>query len=147
MPFVWDEKTMGTGVPELDTQHQELIRRLQALLTALGAGRNDAALGAALDSARAYARWHIAQEEACMADRHCPAAAAARSAHRRFLDAFEQISSRVKAEGPKRSLAIRAERELADWVRHHIVRIDSQLRECARRESGAEPELERAQSA
>ena len=35
-----------------------------------------------------------------------------------------------------------AERELADWVRHHIVRIDTQLRECVLRKSAPAAELE-----
>jgi len=136
MPFVWDEASMGTGVPEIDAQHQELIRRLQQLLAALNAGGSDAELRDVLDHVGEYARWHIAQEEACMAARRCPAAAAARSAHRRFLEAFEEISARVRAEGPKKSLTIRAERELADWIRHHIVRIDTQLRDCGPGKAG-----------
>ncbi len=135
MPFEWDEGTMGTGVPEIDAQHQELIRRLKGLLVALREGRGESELGRALDFLGEYAAWHFGQEESCMERNRCAAAAAARSAHRRFGQVFEEIAARVKAEGPKMSLSIRAERELADWVRHHIVRIDTQLRNCVLRKS------------
>ncbi len=135
MPFEWDEETMGTGVPEIDAQHQELIKRLRGLLAAMRAGRSESELGSVLDFLGEYAAWHFGQEEACMDRHHCRAAAANRSAHRHFVAVFEELAARVKAEGPKMSLTIRAERELADWVRHHIVRIDSQLKECVLRKS------------
>jgi len=139
MPFVWDEKTMGTGVPEIDAQHRELIRRLQRLLAAIKEGRGEQEIGDTLDFVGQYAAWHFGQEEECMHLGGCPVAAAARSAHKHFLAAFEDLSARVKAEGPKMSLSIRAERELADWVRHHIIRIDTQMKSCmlARAASGA----------
>ena len=141
MPFVWDEKTMGTGVPEIDAQHKELIRRLQRLLAAMKEGRGEQEIGDTLDFVGQYAAWHFAQEEECMHQGSCPAAAAARSAHKHFLESFRDLSARVKAEGPKMSLNIRAERELADWVRHHIIRIDTQLKTCvlARAASEAQP--------
>ncbi len=135
MPFEWDEQTMATGVPEIDAQHQELIRRLQGLLAAMREGRSESEIGRVLDLLGEYAAWHFGEEETCM-DRHrCAAAAAARSAHRRFVQVFKELSRRVRAEGPKMSLTIHAERELADWVRHHIVRIDTQLRSCVLRKS------------
>ncbi len=138
---------MGTGVPELDAQHQELIARLQGLLVAMREGRGEGEIAGVLDYLGEYAAWHFGQEEACMERHHCRAAAANRSAHRHFVEAFEEISARVKAEGPKMSLIIRAERELADWVRHHIVRIDSQLRECVLRKGAPAANLERPQPA
>lgn len=139
MPFEWDEATMGTGVPEIDAQHQELIRRLKGLLTAMREGRSESEIGSVLDFLGEYAAWHFGEEATCM-DRHrCPAAAANRSAHRRFVRVFEELATRVKAEGPKMSLTIHAERELADWVRHHIVRIDTQLRQCVARKGAPAP--------
>ncbi len=147
MPFVWDEKTMGTGVPEIDAQHQELIGRLRGLLTAMKEGRSGSEIAGLLDFLGEYAAWHFGQEEACMDRHHCRAAAANRSAHRHFVTVFEEIAARVKAEGPKMSLTIRAERELADWVRYHMVRIDSQLRECVLGRSAPGAALERPQPA
>ncbi len=130
MPFVWDENTMATGVPEIDAQHQELIRRLQRLLAALKEGRGEQEMHEALEFVGQYASWHFGQEEACMHRSQCAAAAANRSAHKHVLEVFQDLAARVRAEGPKVSLTIRAERELADWVRHHIIRIDTQLKKC-----------------
>ncbi len=136
MPFVWDENTMATGVPEIDAQHQELIRRLQRLLAALREGGTEQELADTLDFVGQYAAWHFNQEEACMQRGQCQVAVAARSAHKHFLEAFRELSARVKAEGPKMSLTIRAERELADWVRHHIIRLDTQIKQCVLRRGG-----------
>ncbi len=147
MPFEWDERTMGTGVPEIDAQHQELLRRLKGLLAAMREGRSEGELGSVLDFLGEYAAWHFGQEEACMEREHCRAAAANRSAHRHFVAVFEEIAARVKAEGAKVSLGIRAERELADWVRHHIVRIDTQLKECVLRKGAPAANLEHPQPA
>ncbi len=118
---------------------------MQGLLAAMKEGRSDEEIGGVLDFLGEYAAWHFGQEEACMERRQCRAAAANRSAHRHFVAVFEELSARVKAEGPKMSLTIRAERELADWVRHHIVRIDTQLRECLLRKSVPGANLERPQ--
>ncbi len=120
---------------------------MQGLLAAMKEGRSDEEIGGVLDFLGEYAAWHFGQEEGCMERAQCRAAAANRSAHRHFVAVFEEIAARVKAEGPKMSLTIRAERELADWVRHHIVRIDSQLRECVLRKSAPAANLERPQPA
>ena len=144
MPFVWDEKTMGTGVPEIDAQHQELIRRLQRLLAALKEGRGEHEIRDTLDFVGQYAAWHFGQEEECMQRDQCPVVASARSAHKHFLESFRDLSERVKAEGPKMSLTIRAERELADWVRHHIIRIDTQIKKCVQERASAVGEAQPA---
>ena len=130
MPLAWDEATMGTGFPDIDAQHRELIRHLGLFLEAMKDGRSREELAELVAFLGNYARSHFAHEEQCMNRLHCPVAKANETAHRQFERVFELIARELEAEGPKASLAIRAQRELSDWVREHIVRIDTRLRAC-----------------
>jgi hemerythrin len=49
MPITWDEKTMSTGVPTIDAQHQELFRRFNAFHAALLRGQASAELSSIVE--------------------------------------------------------------------------------------------------
>ncbi len=128
--MMWDERTMATGVPEIDAQHRELIARLDSFVEAMKSGRSQEELKELIAYVAQYARFHFGHEERCMKRVQCPVAAANEAAHRHFVAVFEEIAAQVEAEGPKLALLLRAQRELSDWVRNHIMRVDTHLRKC-----------------
>ncbi len=130
MAVAWDEATMGTGVPEIDRQHRELLGQLDAFLEAMKQGRSQDELKGMIAYLNDYASFHFSHEESCMNRLHCPTAAANAAAHRHFVATFQAIAAEVEAQGPKLPLLLRAQRELSDWVRSHIVRVDTHLRKC-----------------
>lgn len=132
MPMItYDEATMGTGFPDIDAQHRELIDRLNQLLEGMRAGHGQDELLPILDFLADYTVRHFRHEEGCMARNRCAVAAANKTAHDRFLLTVAEFRRRLQENGPSVTLVIDAQRQLADWVRNHIVRTDTHLRSCA----------------
>lgn len=130
MAIAWNETLMSTGDAEIDKQHRQLIDKLNALFTALDAGVPDAEVKNLLKFLGEYTAWHFGDEEKCFAKHGCPAAAANKEAHAYFLSVFKGISDRVDAEGVTNALALETQQAVSDWVRNHIIKIDTRLRPC-----------------
>lgn len=133
MAITWHEETMGTGIPEIDAQHKELIARLDRLIQAMLRRDSRAEVEKLVPFLGEYASWHFGKEEACMDAHRCPVAQANRSAHMAFLRLFAELAGRIEKEGPTATLTIQLQREVSDWVRNHIVRVDTRLKECVQR--------------
>jgi hemerythrin len=131
MALEWNERLMSTGVDEVDTQHKQLIDKLNELFDALESGAPDAKVKDMLNFVGQYATWHFSKEEDCMDQYECPFAEANKEAHATFLGVFQGIAERVEAEGVTSALAIETQQEVANWVRNHIIKIDTKLRPCA----------------
>jgi len=130
MALNWNERLMSTGVVDIDNQHKELISKLNQLFEALESGAPDAEVKNMLKFLGEYTVWHFGAEENCMDKHECPAATANKQAHAAFLETFTGISQRVESEGITDALAIETQQEVANWVRNHIVKIDTKLRPC-----------------
>ncbi len=135
MALNWDARTMSTGVEEIDAQHQELIQHVNEFFRLMSLGKGDKGLEEFMDFLGQYAAWHFRHEEGCMHELECPAAAANQQAHAQFIRIFKGYRNRLVAEGPTTSLVIEVQQKVSDWIRNHIIRTDSQLRQCVR--SGA----------
>ncbi len=130
MAIAWNEATMATGVKEIDDQHKELISKLGALMDAMSQGKGRTELEPLLDYLGKYAQRHFGFEEECMHRTRCPVADANKKAHAHFIDVFSRTSDQIRRGGSSVSLVISVQKELADWITQHIVRIDTHLRKC-----------------
>lgn len=130
MPLQYNAATMSTGFADIDAQHRELIDQLNRLITQMQAGKGQEELAPLLDFLVDYSRRHFSHEEGCMARHQCPVATANRNAHRQFLDMLDDFRRQVATSGPTVSLVLKAQKELGEWIRMHIVRTDTRLREC-----------------
>jgi hemerythrin len=126
MAVQW-ERSMSTGVAGLDAQHQEIIRRLNELMGAMAQGRERQELGGLLTFLRQYVQEHFSQEEEVMAQYRCPVAEANRKAHSRYSRNLAFVQEQFEREGVSSALALKIQRDLADWIVNHIRRIDAQL--------------------
>ena len=126
MAVAWD-KSMATGVAEVDQQHQEIIRQINALGTAMNSGKGRDEIGRLLDFLGKYAVDHFAKEEAHMARYRCPMAEANKAAHRAFVARFGELRKQFSAEGAKPTLAIDIYTELTTWLVKHIRGIDAKM--------------------
>ncbi len=129
MPVTWDEKTMGTGVPQIDMQHKELIRRFNTFHEALAAGKGVTELKPTLDFMAQYAESHFRGEESLMTLHRCPAAAQNKAAHAEFRLSIADLARQVQEGGMTSAAAIKVERTLAQWLRSHICTVDTRLRD------------------
>ena len=125
--YRWDE-TMRTGDETSDTQHRELIRQMNMLLSAMAVGEGTAQIAPLPDFLANYTVAHFRQEEELMETYHCPAAAANKTAHTEFLKKFGDYTSQLKDSASGSSAAsIQLLRELSGWLLNHIRSIDAQM--------------------
>jgi hemerythrin len=128
--LAFNPATMATGVAEIDTQHQELIKKLNELFERMKKGEGAAGLKDLLDFLGKYAQWHFGREEGCMTQHQCPVAAANKNAHAEFIKVFTAYRGRLEKEGATPGLAFEIQQQLTNWLNNHIVRIDTKLKEC-----------------
>lgn len=124
--FVWTPE-MSTDVKEIDDQHIELFEHVNAFVEKLRSGSGREEVVPMLDFLESYARKHFAYEERCMMKHRCPAACANKDAHKQFLATVASIRKTVEAGPIGAVVALRMQREVCDWIRAHIIRIDSRL--------------------
>jgi hemerythrin len=118
---------MSTGIARIDNQHQELIRKLNALLDAMQKGRGKEEIAKLLGFLGEYVIKHFSDEEAEMERLQCPAAVANRIAHQQFIKRFTDFRNRFEKEGAGPRIIIEVQKSLVDWVVMHIRGVDTKL--------------------
>ncbi len=111
------------GLPEIDAQHQELFRRLNALSLATDAG-NKQEIVRLLDFLDAYVVQHFKDEEAAMDELRFPYAAMHKAAHAQFVAELKSIEAEFSATGATVWLATRLEGAVTDWLKKHLLNMD-----------------------
>jgi hemerythrin-like metal-binding protein len=126
----WDENRMATGVKPVDSQHQELIRRINELHDGCVRGTVREQLMEQLAFLGEYVKKHFAHEEAIMDQHQCPSRTMNRAAHAKFLNDYTEIVEMVQRNGATTHVALKLKQMLGDWLANHICRIDTGLRQC-----------------
>jgi hemerythrin len=131
--LTWSEQ-FATGSSLVDMQHRMLIEKINQLETMLnGPPPSKAACDELLNFLGSYVQTHFKHEEMCMEQAHCPAHEKNKMAHAAFLGVFGKFKERYVAEGPKPDLLKSLQTAAADWLKNHILSIDVQLRQCAKK--------------
>lgn len=128
MTILWDEEKMTTGVPEIDAQHREWIRRFNEFEEAVVNRKGQEAIKATLDFMGRYAETHFADEEGRMAQLNSPALEENRSEHNEFRRKLAEIKSWVEREGATTVEVVALKGTLEDWLVNHICTVDVKLR-------------------
>lgn len=126
--LVWTEDVYGTGVPEIDRQHQELFSRVNALNEACHAYRGIEEIGELIDFLSVYVEEHFSCEERVMELRGCSGCVANKAGHARFRRMFSDVKSEFDRNGPTTFLMIQLQGKLFQWFDNHIRRVDTSLR-------------------
>lgn len=130
MQLVWS-RALETGFKQVDDEHQVLIVELNKLGVMLQANAVDvAATQAFMGFLGTYTARHFAHEEKCMHEARCPVAAANKAAHGQFIQMFVAAKLRVGTGASIEELR-RLHDSLCEWVKAHIMKIDTGLRGCA----------------
>ena len=122
---------MTTGFPEIDAEHQELLRRFNQFHEAVKSHHGKEAVEKTLTFLTSYTATHFAHEEACMNRVHCRAAQTNKAAHDALRLEITKIKTRIASGGIQSLDVVQLEKILGDWLRSHICTVDVQLRECA----------------
>jgi len=134
----WSER-FDTGDPQIDADHREFFRRIEALKTAFAGGAPANRATELLKLLHEHALAHFQREEHAMARANCGAHHANCAAHQEFARKLEGWTQLLCLSGATPSLVEDIHRESAAWMQHHILRVDCQLRGCLRHSPVAAP--------
>ena len=130
MAIVWNQRSMATGIPEVDQQHQELIRHFNEFHDAMMHRKGDTVAIETLAFLADYTEMHFRHEEQCMKRYHCPAAERNLAAHNSLRMELSRVRGRIKDAKLTVTDLIGLEKTLGDWILNHICSVDIELRGC-----------------
>jgi hemerythrin len=118
---------LAVGHAVIDGQHQELFRRLEALLNAMMKG-DKAEVGRLFDFLGAYVVEHFGAEERLMQQHAYPDYATHKAAHERFVADYLALKKSLDAAGGGgAALTIKVQNWCGDWLKAHIAGTDPLL--------------------
>ena len=133
----WTKK-FETGSAKLDQQHRLLIDNINLLKDLLDnpkLSRQEAEFAVILvDYLEAYANIHFTGEERCMEAYRCPVHALNQQEHQRFREYIQDYRRQREGEGFKVELLRNLHRFMRAWIVEHILKIDTQLKPCIKRQ-------------
>ncbi len=130
MSIVWSEE-FATGMPKIDDQHRKLFDMLNQLESQRRSGDSAGKMMEIVKGLARYAQEHFSYEEGCMEKCKCAVGSVNKLAHQRFLRMVESTLKEFESTPPPRDFFDKLHREVEDWIRSHICKIDVQLRKHA----------------
>src|SRR5690349_15793780 len=126
MGIAWGEH-LATGITDIDDQHRELVRRLNAFLDACDAGREKEELIGMLQFLDEYVVIHFRTEERLQKLHGYNGRARHREYHRGFIRQLNELKRRFILEGPTPALVKEINRTLVGWLLEHIAGKDREF--------------------
>ena len=127
MSIVFD-KNLETGNETIDTQHRELIARVNKLTEDCAVGREKNVAVQTLDFLMDYTDFHFKDEEKLQEEKNYPLLAAHRDHHGKFVKAVEELREMLEEEeGPTEAFVEAVKKNIVDWLLNHILVWDKQL--------------------
>lgn len=126
MQIEWTED-LAVGVIEVDLQHQELFRRINALLEACSQGKGRDNVAKIIDFLGEYTITHFSSEEKLMALHKYPEFESHKKQHELFIENFMNLKKKLEAEGPGGHIVIETNRVVITWLNSHIRNVDKKL--------------------
>jgi hemerythrin len=119
---------LAVGHAVIDGQHQELFRRLEALLTAMMKG-DKAEIVRLFDFLGSYVVEHFGAEERLMKEHNYPDYPTHKAAHERFVADYTALKKSLDGAGGAggAALTIKVQNWCGDWLKAHIAGTDQAL--------------------
>jgi len=126
MGIEWRD-SLAIGVEEIDSQHKELIRRFNSLLTACEAGKGIDELKKLLTFLDDYVVEHFSNEERLQRKYNYPSYASHKMEHDSFVARIKAVQEEIKSEGVAIHNVIETNNMLLKWLLNHISKVDIEL--------------------
>lgn len=117
--FEWTEK-YKLGIPEIDTQHQELIRRVNCLVLAVNDEKSSENIRQLIYFLEEYIVHHFFEEEQLMEREWFPDVARHREIHIGYVARVRSLAARLDHEDITPDLVAELNRLLLSWLSGHI---------------------------
>ena len=126
MKIEWSEK-LSVGFALIDSQHKELIDRVNMLLTAMAEGQGKSKLREVIGFIQDYVVIHFGTEEQLMEKQAYPSIKLHKMEHEKLVDEFLEKKAAMENGSPTSADVIKTYNWLADWVTNHIKQTDVKL--------------------
>ena len=125
MKLITLDDSLKLNIPEIDSQHETLIRLINRLHETMLQGADRAALDELLSQLLEHTRTHFAYEEQLMSQYEYPEYAAHKSEHNSLMQQLSDLAGRYKDGELLLSFAVVL--ELKGWATVHIEKFDMPL--------------------
>ncbi|MBI4797186.1 MAG: hemerythrin family protein [Desulfarculus sp.] len=122
MAYIEWQPEFSVGIPSIDQQHQQLVKMINELYTAMHGGQGQAALGKVLNGLAQYCVSHFANEERLMTQHGYPDLAAHKEIHAKMTAKVNGLMQDLKSGKAQMSLSVAT--FLKDWLTKHIQQTD-----------------------
>ncbi len=112
----------ATGISEFDTEHQNLVTKINRLYEVIRSKEGDQSLSSIIDDLVDYAEVHFAHEEQLMADHNYPELADHREKHADLRKKVSAFKEQLDQNNPQ--LPLQLFNFLREWLLQHIVEVD-----------------------
>ena len=127
MELVEWKEDFESGVSCIDTQHKELLNRINSLIRAVDEGKGTESLKGLFVFLDDYVIAHFGTEQEYMAEYEYPEKDIHIIEHTFFIGELNELKASLRRGGPSSALAIEAKRRLLDWFIEHITTVDIKL--------------------
>lgn len=129
MSIVFDE-SLHTGNELIDTQHQELIDRVNKLSESIETVKEKRTAVQTLDFLMDYTVFHFAAEEKLQEECGYPELEAHKALHAGFVKAVDELKEMLEEEeGPTDAFVAAVNKNVVDWLVNHIQGCDKKVAE------------------
>jgi hemerythrin len=122
----WNEE-MATGFDEIDSQHKDLLRKVDDLLRASKALRGHEEIARLIWFLKRYVRKHFRDEERLQLTSGYPGYQLHKAQHDHFYREVNRLEARFAKEGPNTNLIVQAIQMMCAWLHDHFHRVDMEL--------------------
>ena len=129
MLFVW-EKKYDTGIPEIDHDHQGLVKLINDLYEAMQDGSGGALLLPIFSALKHYTENHFAREEAYMDACNAPDRKNHLHEHQKMAAKLAELETRHRRG--EAAISLQTLTFLRDWLKNHICAVDQAMTEHSR---------------
>lgn len=126
MAIQWTDD-LAVGVLDIDMQHKELFKQINALSSAMSTGRGKEEIGKIIAFLGDYTIKHFGNEEKKMDARSYPKSSSHKAMHASFIATFQRLNSELEKNGATSSLVIDVNVKVGEWLKNHIAETDKQL--------------------
>lgn len=127
MSIVFDEKLV-TGNELIDTQHQELIARVNKLTDSLETGKDKLVAVQTLGFLMDYTELHFSAEEKLQQEAGYPEYEVHKELHEQFKKAVRELEEMLEEEeGPSEAFVAAVNKNVVEWLTNHIQVCDKKI--------------------
>ncbi len=119
MLFVWD-KSLEIGNDEIDSQHKEIFKRVNKLLSAMADGSGKDTIGKLIEFLGEYVASHFDAEEGLMRKHQYTEYQLHKMQHKLLTADVLQIKQEYERQGASSDLVIQIQKKVCNWLKNHI---------------------------